>query len=735
LDRETVIRTVLVMAIVLAIISFWGPLMRRFNPDAERPSEAPRPETPAQAPAERVPAEAPSEEPAEEVPAPVLAEEVPAPVPAEAAPAVPVMKAPALKVAGDGETEAARTVVIGSARYGGDFDLKAEITPRGAAVRRLTLARHRVFKTVTDRYKKDPDEREAMDLVEPGAPFPAFGIAELRVKFAGSLEREKVDLSEAVWRIDRGKTGPTQAAFSIDVETADGKPVLTAVKTYSAEPRPVAEEESPGESPPQYEIEMHLTFTAADPRVEEVGYVLRGPPALPREGIRTDFRQAVAGLWSGGEVEVSMVPGGKIKVEKGAPAEAEAKTELAGPSLVWVGQVDKYFAVVMIPQKPSPEGTFAAGAEAFRYEVTESGEEQPLAGVRLLVQDLPIKPGEPLRHDYVIFAGPKDPDLLQESYGHLGLADLILWTRCCVDIPGLKNISKFMVVILDGFHALVRNYGLAIIMLVVVLQVVLYPVTLWSTKSMSKMQTLGPKMQALREQHGSDKQRLNQEMMRLYKEEGINPVSGCLPMVVQMPIWIGLYGALMVAINLRHAAFLPTWMVPEGSIFLQDLAQPDALIRWGTPFFIPGQSIPLLGWLIGALQGMLGGGITSFNILPFLMAGSMFLQQRMTPTPAAGGQAQQQKQMMGFMMVFMLVILYNAPSGLCLYIFTSSSLRFLEQKFLKKRFTKPREGGAVPPSPTKGKPLVSGRKKSLAERAEAWVRKRMDQGKGAGKRK
>lgn len=105
------------------------------------------------------------------------------------------------------------------------------------------------------------------------------------------------------------------------------------------------------------------------------------------------------------------------------------------------------------------------------------------------------------------------------------------------------------------------------------------------------------------EQHGNDKQRLNQEMMRLYKEEGINPVSGCLPMVVQMPIWIGLYGALMVAINLRHAAFLPTWMVPEGSIFLQDLAQPDALIRWGTPFFIPGQSIPLLGWLTVRCRG------------------------------------------------------------------------------------------------------------------------------------
>ena len=139
MDRETIIRTALAMAIVLAIVLLW---QRWSPPMGERPVEAPQPETPAQAPAERVPAEAP----AEEVPAPALAEATP-----EAAPAATVMKAPALKVVGAGETEAARTVVIGSARYGGDFDLEAEITSRGTAVRRLTLARHRVFKPVTDR--------------------------------------------------------------------------------------------------------------------------------------------------------------------------------------------------------------------------------------------------------------------------------------------------------------------------------------------------------------------------------------------------------------------------------------------------------------------------------------------------------------------------------------------------------------------------------------------------------
>lgn len=272
---------------------------------------------------------------------------------------------------------------------------------------------------------------------------------------------------------------------------------------------------------------------------------------------------------------------------------------------------------------------------------------------------------------------------------------------------------------------------------------------------MMKMQKLGPKMQAIREKYASDKEQLNKEMAKFAREEGFNPVSGCLPMFIQMPIWIGLYGALQSAIELRQAAFIPVSWLPPGSIFLQDLAQPDSLIHWATPFMLPGQDLfwPL-GGIVGAVQGMLSGsgGITSFNILPILMGVTMYLQQRLTPTAAAttGQQASQQKIMMNVMMVFMAVVLYCAQAGLCLYIFTSSLLGWAEMRYLKRRYEAmeaaaaaaaasgeivPKPVGKTPP-PTTKKPLgKSGGYKSPAERIQAWIEKKMAAGREAEKKK
>jgi len=579
-----------------------------------------------------------------------------------------------------------------------------------------------------------------MDLVEAGAPFPAFLIPELRVWFAGAEEPSRVDLSEVLWRVE--KSGPTEVALSVEVHQAGGTPALRVVRRYTLRPRGAARPDAatatdePGAASVDYEIGLALEFAALADDVERMDYVLEGPAALPREDVRSDFRAAVAGVWSDKGVEVQSVAGKKLEEKKGDEAGEPARASLAGPKVVWAGEADKYFAVVMIPQKPSPEGTFAAGAEAFRYEVEEFDAPLPLAGVRLVAREQAISRPEGLHHKYVIYAGPKDPDVL-EAYAAIGLPGLIAWQPGCCPIPGISEISRFMVIVLDAFHSLVQNYGLAIIMLVVVLRLVLHPVTRWSQKSMSKMQTLGPKMEELRKKHGDKKEQLNQEMMRLYREEGINPVTGCLPMFLQMPIWIGLYGALQMAINLRHAAFLPAdwvdWM-PWRTIFLQDLAQPDSLVLWSTPFYLPGRDIPLLGWLINSVQNMMGGGITSFNLLPLLMAFAMYLQQRFTPAPSTGPQAKQQKQMMVFMTAFLLVVLYSAPAGLCLYILTSSLLGFFEQRYLKKKFAdaavaaKPGEP-SPPKPPKKADSLVAGRQKSIAERIEAWLQKHLQQGK------
>jgi len=718
----------------------WPPVERPAGqPASKPPAEKPAPESPA--PEKPGPGSVTSEPPSPEAPAPEK------PAPEEPVPAAP--KAPELVAVGATGEEAEKPAVMGSARYGSDYNLEVHVTPRGGAVQRLSLARDRFFKTVADRGEKDPDKRQAMDLVGPPAPFAAFLIPELRVWFAGADGPSRVDLSEVLWRVE--KSGPTEVVLAVEVHKADGTPALRVVRRYSLRPRgaratagavplPGARQDAapatdgPAAASVDYEIGMSLEFAALADEVERVDYVLAGPAALPREDARSDFRSAAAGAWTEKGVEVQSVAGKKVEKKKGEEAAGPAKASLAGPKVAWAGETEKYFAVVIIPQKPSREGTFAAGAEAFRYEVTEFGQSVPMAGVRLVVREQPISRREGLRHEYVIYAGPKDPQVL-EAYAAIGLPGLIAWQPGCCPIPGISEISRFMVIVLDAFHGLVRNYGLAIIMLVVVLRVVMHPVTRWSQKSMTKMQMIGPKMEELRKKHGDKKEQLNQEMMKLYREEGINPVTGFLPMFLQMPIWIGLYGALQVAINLRHAAFLPAgwvdWM-PWRTIFLQDLAQPDSLVLWSTPFYLPGREIPLLGWLISSIQNMMGGGITSFNLLPLLMAFAMYLQQRFTPAPSTGPQAQQQKQMMVFMTAFLLLVLYSAPAGLCLYIMTSSLLGFFEQRYLKKKFAAA-TGSAKPGEPSPPKPpkkagsLVAGRNKTIAERIEAWLHKHRGQ--------
>ncbi|GAH71532.1 unnamed protein product, partial [marine sediment metagenome] len=262
------------------------------------------------------------------------APEAPAPeAPVPAAPKVPELMAV-------GATGAApENLLMGSARYWSDYNLEVHVTPRGGAVQRLSLARDRSFKTVADRGEKDPDKRQAMDLVEASAPFPAFLIPELRVWFAGADGPSRVDLSEVVWRVE--KSGPTEVVLSVEVHEAGGTPALRVVRRYTLRPRGAAwegaapETEEPGSvaASVDYEVGMSLEFAALADEVEQVDYVLRGPAALAREDARSDFRAAVAGAWTDKGVEVQSVAGKKLEKKKGEETAGPAKASLAGPKV------------------------------------------------------------------------------------------------------------------------------------------------------------------------------------------------------------------------------------------------------------------------------------------------------------------------------------------------------------------------------------------------------------------
>jgi YidC/Oxa1 family membrane protein insertase len=201
------------------------------------------------------------------------------------------------------------------------------------------------------------------------------------------------------------------------------------------------------------------------------------------------------------------------------------------------------------------------------------------------------------------------------------------------------------------FHRIVRSWGLSIVLLAVFLNVILFPLTIKSMKSMQKMQALHPQMEKLKAQYKDNPKKLNAEIMELYKKYKINPLSGCLPLILQMPVFIALYQALMRAIELRGNSFL----------WISDLSMPDAV---HIPF-----KLPLIG--------------NTLNILLVLMIIAMVLQQRLSTKSMGSAVTPEQKQQQQIMLIMMPImfgfIFYNMPSGLVLYWFVNTVLTVVEQ--------------------------------------------------------
>ncbi|MBR4613233.1 MAG: membrane protein insertase YidC, partial [Kiritimatiellae bacterium] len=195
--------------------------------------------------------------------------------------------------------------------------------------------------------------------------------------------------------------------------------------------------------------------------------------------------------------------------------------------------------------------------------------------------------------------------------------------------------------ILNGLNAVFHNYGVAIIVLTIMVRLIFWPLTRKSNESMKKMGAIQPQLKAIQEKFKGDPQKLQQETMRLYRENHVNPMSSCLPMLIQIPVFIALFVVLRTATELRFAPFL----------WIRDLSEPENL-------------------LAGVIQG-----VPPLNILPFLMAGTMFLQSKLTPSM---GDPAQQKMMMWMMPLMMFFMFYSMPSALLLYWTVSQFLAIVQ---------------------------------------------------------
>jgi YidC/Oxa1 family membrane protein insertase len=240
---------------------------------------------------------------------------------------------------------------------------------------------------------------------------------------------------------------------------------------------------------------------------------------------------------------------------------------------------------------------------------------------------------------------------------------------CCCPAAIIHPLAFGILWTLKWLYTFIPNYGIVIIILVLVVRLILHPLTRLSQVSMSKYAKFNalPEVQEIRKQYGKNMMEMNRRISEVQKKYGVShsaAVMGMLPTMMQMPIWIALYGAVYASIDLRGAQFLPFWIT--------DLSAPDALFRFK------------------AIVLPLFGTVDSFNLLPILMGVAFFLQQKLTPTQTAADPqtAQQQKIMMFMMPVMFPLMLYNSPSGLNLYIMASVFGGVLEQYYIKQHIAK-----------------------------------------------
>jgi len=326
----------------------------------------------------------------------------------------------------------------------------------------------------------------------------------------------------------------------------------------------------------------------------------------------------------------------------------------------WFGVKNRFFVAAI-----QPDGAALDALDYYEFRISSADITSAMGGhhnITATARTRPMRIGvAPKVMQFKLLTGPLEEEPLKDIPGLEVLSHYI--GGCFLGFV-IKPASAFILMLLRFTGSLLHNMGFGIIVTTLLIRLCLFPLSLKSQRNALAMQQLAPKIQALKERYKDDQQKYGVEQMRLFKENKVNPVAGCLPVLIQMPIFIGMYSVFEMAIDLRHANFL-AW--------IHDLSQPDQL-------FGPWKAveIPLL---ITTLS------ISSLNVLPILMTITWFLQAFYTPRSPDPQMAQQQKMMMYMPIIFGLTC-YGLASGLSLYFLANSLLSMGEQKIIKKYILK-----------------------------------------------
>jgi len=357
----------------------------------------------------------------------------------------------------------------------------------------------------------------------------------------------------------------------------------------------------------EYKIGLDITMKNVSGVEQSMDYALCWGPGIGREMNKEGHHRF--------EGPVFWINGKKVRIKTKRIKEPIIKDG----NLEWIAYEKTYFAAAIIPQnKDSAAIIFKKDTEEERGSIF-IGAKYPL---RVL------KPGSEVKDSFEVYIGPKRKEDLIKIAGHFGEI---------IDYGWFTFLAKPLIWFLKWVYTYVPNYGIAIILLTIIIKILFWPLTEKSFGSMQKMQKIQPKMTALREKYKGDPARMNKEVMDLYKRHGVNPLGGCLPMILQIPVFFALYEGLLVAIEMRGAPFL---------LWIRDLSAMDPLL-----------------------------------ITPLLMGITMYIQQKMMPT----GMDPKQAKMMNLMPIMFTVFFLGFPSGLVIYWLLNNILTIGHQYLIQKR--------------------------------------------------
>ncbi|QYK47468.1 MAG: membrane protein insertase YidC [Phycisphaeraceae bacterium] len=684
------VRFLLTLLIVLVVGGVsWAFFLSSSNKPTPSPTTPQQPEPRAAAPAERP---APTPEPSQS-PAPEQVVAAPAPD------APPSGRPAALEGLRARNTGAMEPQTLGLLDAQAPIRQALTIDPLGVGVGSLKLGRY--FTTI-----KNEANVEVQRTHREGAyaltPFSALGV---------QVEGVIVNLlSASVWSPVPGAPSGT---FEAIVENASGEAVLRIVRSFRL-------------TSDSYEIELAQTVENLTDRELNIRWFQYGPVDLENDsaGGSTKVSKArdMRRLRFGYLLKAQSDPSQRIvfanaflwfrpkvlgKADKATGLFPDVATVWPNPvsldaefTLAWAGMSNRYFSVVthgLVGDAPNP-ASFSWVDRIDRVVLHRYIEEKgqpvyaPVIGVKLDSKPVAVAPGSTADFSMGIYAGPMEKDAITADprAAAAGVQEIVVYNAggpcafCTFPV-----LTDALVWLLEIVHRATADWAVAIIILVIIVRTVLHPVNRWSQVRMQRfakqMQDIAPKQKKLQERYANDKQKLQQETGKLWREEGINPAGmlGCLPMLMQTPIWIALYATLYYAFELRQQpAFYGIFqsLTGGGWAFMADLAEPDHAI------WFAGKGIHI--WFLSDFMGP----ITGLNVLPLAWGAVFWVHQKYLTPPTTGTmtpeQEQQQKIIKVMSVVMLPVFMYNAPSGLLVYFLTNSVLAIVENHWIREHVKK-----------------------------------------------